>query len=218
MTLELLLAQRLIEAAADPYAPPRESEEAAGELAEISVRREEGRTLRVTGYEGLRADDFSPIAWLLVLESPGADEIDRPFPILDALYDTTEDEVVRLRLVSASLSHPRTRSLYDAALEKNPEPESIAHLPDSWPRRRIQALQTQAEADELPAATGAALVELVLYLLQDGSPAALALAAAAVTPDEDWRRHAHELTRGVVRGCDPELTGNYGRAFRHARI
>ena len=68
MTFELLLARRLLEAAADPYAPPRESDEAAGELAEVSARRGEGHALRVASYEGLRPDDLSPTAWLLVLE------------------------------------------------------------------------------------------------------------------------------------------------------
>ena len=68
MILELILARRLLEAAADPYAPPRESEEAAAELAEVAMRRGQGRALTITGYEGLRADDLSPMAWLLVLE------------------------------------------------------------------------------------------------------------------------------------------------------
>ena len=154
-----------------------------------------------------------------MLESPGADEIEPPFFILDALYDATEDEVVRLRLISASLGYPQTRRRYHEALETSPEPQSIEPLPDSWPRRRIQVLQALAEAAELSAgaSASAALAEWVLYLLQDGSPAAVALAAAAVAPDEDWRRPAHDVARGVVRGCDPDLT-DYGRAFRRARI
>lgn len=219
MTFELLLARRLLEAAADPYAPPRESDEAAGELAEVSARRGEGHALRVASYEGLRPDDLSPTAWLLVLESPGADEIEPPSSILDALYDATEDEIVRLRLVSASLGRPKIRKQYDKVLEGNPAPDSIESLPPSWPHWRIQLLQAQAAAKEPPpgAPASAALAELVLYLLQDGSPAALALAAAAVAPQGDWRRPAHDLARNVVRDVDPNLIG-YGRAFRRARI
>src|SRR5579871_2721216 len=162
MMLELLLARRLIEAAADPYAPPQESEDAAGELAEVSARRGEGRALRVSRFEGLRADDLSPIAWLLVLESLGDDDIDLPFSILDALYDTIEDEVVRLRLVSVSLSHLQVRRRYEGALEVNPAPQSIEFLPDSWPRQRIQVIRSRAEAPEPPvgASASAALEEL----------------------------------------------------------
>jgi hypothetical protein len=218
MTLELLLARRLLEAAADPYAPPRESEDAASELAEVAMRRGD-RMLRLASYEGLRAADLSPVAWLLVLESADADDPEPPAAILDALCDATEDEIVRLRLVSAALGHPLIRERYAAALAETPQPEAIERLPPSWPHRRIAMLQALVKEAERPhgASASAALAELVLYLLQDGSPPALALAAAAVTPEEAWRRPAHELARGIVRGCDPELSG-YGRAFRRARI
>ena len=218
MTSELLLARRLLEAVVDPDAPRTVADEAAAELAEVSVRLgvPPGRALPIETFEGMRADDLSPAAWLYLLESGNAEEPEIPAEILEALFLECSDTAIRFRLVRGALGQPQTRARYIAALEEQPEPESIATLPESWPKQRLDALQSMVET---PTGTDAphALQEFILYLLQDGSDAALALAAGAVAPSEEWRKPAWELARNVVLHVDPQLTG-YGRAFRRARI
>ena len=218
MTSELLLARRLLEAVVNPEAPRTVAEEAAAELAEVSDRLgvPPGRALPIETFEGMRVDDLSPAAWLYLLDSGNAEELEIPADILQAVFLQSSDAAIRFRLVNGALGQPRTRARYIAALEKQPEPENIATLPESWPKQRLDALQSLAETP-----TGAdapdALQEFILYLLQDGSEAALALAAGAVAPDEEWRKPAWTLARSVVLRIDPQLTG-YGRAFRRARI
>ena len=218
MTSELLLARRLLEAVVDPDAPRPVADEAAAELAEVSVRLgvPPGYALFIETFKGMQADDLSPAAWLYLLESGNAEELEIPADILDAIFLECSDAAIRFRLVSGALGQPRTRARYVDALEKQPEPESIETLPDSWPKQRLDALQSLAETSTWADARDA-LQEFVLYLLQDGSDAARALAAGAVAPDEDWRQPAWELARNVVLRIDPQLTG-YGRAFRRARI
>ena len=218
MTSELLLARRLIEAVVDPDSPRTVGDEAAAELAEVSTRLDvsSGRALPIETFEGMRADDLSPAACLYLLENGDTDEPEIPVDILEALYLECSDVAIRFRLVRGTLGHPRTRSRYIAALKEQPEPENITTLPDSWPKKRLGTLQSLAETPTRVEAPEA-LHEFILYLLQDGSDPALALAAAAVAPDEDWRKHAWELARRVVLYVDPQLNG-YGRAFRRARI
>ena len=57
-----------------------------------------------------------------------------------------------------------------------------------------------------------ALVEIALYLLQDGSYAALVLAAAAITPKEDWRREARQVVGATIRTLDS--ASHYAVPFR----
>lgn len=218
MNFELLLARRLIEAVVDPDAPRTVADEAAAELAEVSVRLgvSPSRALAIETYDGMRPNDLSHAAWLYFLENSDADEPEIPADILEALFLECSDAAIRFRLVRGALGHPRTRARYIAALEEQPEPENIATLPDSWPKKRLDALQSLAETLTGEEASEA-LQEFILYLLQDGSDQALVLAAAAVAPDEDWRKPAWELARSVVLNADPELTG-YGRAFRRTRI
>ena len=218
MTLELLLARRLLEAVVDLDAPRTLADEAAVELAEVSVRLgvPTGRVLPIQTFEGMRADDLSPAAWLYLLEGVNAEELEIPADILEAIFFECSDAATRFRLVRGALGQPRTRARYAAALRMHPEPENIEMLPESWPKQHLDMLQLAAET---PTETGAsdALHEFVLYLLQDGTEAALALAAGAVAPDEDWRKQAWHLARNVVLSTDPQLT-EYGRAFRRARI
>lgn len=218
MTSKLLLARRLLEAVADPDRPRTMADEAAAELAEVSVRLGvmPSRTLLIETFEGMRVDDLSPTAWLYVLESGNSEELEIPADILEALFLECSDCAIRFRLVKGSLSQPRTVERYVAALERQPEPENIVLLPESWPKLRLETLQLLAETSTSADASDA-LQEFVLYLLQDGSKAALALAAGAVAPVEDWRKPAWELARSVVLRADSELMG-YGRAFRRARF
>lgn len=221
MTFELLLARRLLEAVVDPDASRQAAEEAAAELIEVNARVgvPPGRPLRVETFEGMRADDLSPAAWLYLLENRHNEEPEIPAEILEAVFLEYSDAAVRFRLVSGALGQPQTRARYAVALEKDPSPDSIATLPDSWPKRRVEALAALAAAPSLESAKHVqqALQEFVLYLLQDGSEAALALAAGAVAPEENWRKPAWQLARSIVRGADPQLT-RYGRAFRRTRM
>lgn len=221
MTSELLLARRLLEAVVDLDAPPRVAEEAAVELAEVSVRLgvPPGRLLPIETFEGMRADDLSPAAWLFLLEGVSEEELEIPSDFLEEVFLECTDAAIRFRLVRGALSQPRTHARYVAALRMHPEPESIEMLPESWPKQHLNMLQLAAE---MPTETGVsdapdALHEFVLYLLQDGTKAALALAAGAVAPDEEWRKPAWNLARNIVLSTDPQLTG-YGGAFRRARI
>ncbi|MET0529811.1 MAG: hypothetical protein ABW003_16010 [Microvirga sp.] len=221
MTYELLLARRLLEAVADPDAPQAAAEEAVAELVEANARHGvmPGRTIPIPTFEGMRPQDLSPAAWLYLLENRISEEPEIPVDILEAIYLEYGDAVVRFRLVSCALSQPQTRARYAEALDEQPEPDSIAKLPDSWPKRRVETLQSLATrpAAEDRGDVEQALQEFVLYLLQDGSAAALALAAGAVAPDEEWRRPAREMARAIVLRADPELA-DYGRAFRRARL
>ena len=218
MTSELLLARRLLEAVAGPEEPRMAADEAAAELAEVSVRLgvPPRRGLFIETFEGMTADDLSPAAWLYLLESGNAEELEIPADILEAIFLECSDVAIRFRLVRGSLGQPRTHMRYDDALLEQPEPENIATFPESWPKQRLETLQILAETS--PETNVAdALQEFVLYLLQDGSEAALALAAGAVAPDQDWRKPAWILARSIVLHTDPQLTG-YGRAFRRARF
>jgi hypothetical protein len=223
MNRELFLARRIIEAAADPYASPLESETAAGELAafvtQFGETRRRGYPVRVEHFEGVQADDLSPMAWLLLLDNAEWDDPMVPPGVLDQLFQSVEDEVIRFRLVSTTLGHPRISRAYERALELDPAPLEVASLPDCWPKLRLLGLdQLSRSAEVFDAAPPAeSLRELLLYLLQDGSPAARALAAAAVAPTESWRDPARELAGNVVRAVDPDLSG-YGAPFRRALI
>jgi hypothetical protein len=218
MSRELFLAKSLIEAASDPYAPPSESENAAGELSAFSTRfgtaEKRGYPVDVGHFERIRADDLSPVAWLLLLENAELGDPVIPDHIVDQLFGTVEDEVVRLRLVSAVLGHPRVRQEYERALESDPAPIDLVKLPDWWPKQRLMRLDELRLSDSMvdDATPSDSLQELVLYLLQDGSRAARTLAAAAVAPAEAWRNSARQLVENVVRQVDPNLRG-YGAPF-----
>jgi hypothetical protein len=223
MSRELFLARGLIEAAVDPYAPSWEGEEAASKLAAFALRFEHGEErrrypVRVDYFENAQASDLSPTAWLLFLENAEWDDPIVPNEILENVFQNVQDEVIRFRLISATLGHPKIRHAYDGALEKNPAPTNVADLPECWPRMHLLNLDSLGRHLESEDGTiGERLLEFVLYLLQDGSTPARALAAAAVAPTDQWRFTAHELARNIVRTRDPELTG-YGAVFRQARI
>jgi hypothetical protein len=196
-------------------------DEAGAEMAEIGARlgRRDRRAIVVDNFEGIRPADLSPLAWLFLLEGRGEEEAEIPTHILEALFLEIHDPIIRFRLVRGALGQPGTYRRYQVAVERDPEPEEIRHLPDSLPKQRIQQLEELAEgpteADD--PALAQALQEMVLYLLQDGSSAALVLAAGAVAPDQAWRMPARELARNIVRSVDPNLEG-YGRHFRRANI
>ncbi len=222
MSRELTLARRLLEAAADPYAPPEESDAAAAELAAFAVRygvpEPSGFPIRMEHFEGVRVDDLSPLAWLLLLENAGPSDPEVPTQILEALFHDVGDEVVRLRLVSGSLAHPQLQKAFLAALDGEAAPVDIDGLPDCWPKARLERIEAARDAETFEGSTPSdALQEVVLYLLQDGTAPALIVAAAAITPDEPWRAPAHALASNLVRGLDPNLSG-FGSPFRRARL
>lgn len=220
MSREILLARRLLEAVVDPDAPLMAAEEAGVELAEVSARLEmaAGR-LPIDTFEGLKAEDLSPSAWLLLLEGRGEGEPEVPSEVLDDLFLEYSDAAIRFRLVQGALAQPKTQRRYSDALKAQPEPSSIAGLPDSWPKQRLNALEALARSEKAEDVDDAAraLQEMLLYLLQDGSAAARALAAAAVTPSGAWRERARAIASVVVRQADPSLS-SYGRAFRKSGI
>ncbi len=236
MTRELLLARRLLEAVADPDASTVEAEQAGVEMAELLARLgvEPGRLFAIETFEGLQAQDFSPSAWLYLLETLPKDQPEIPEEILDRLYLDYSDPALRFRLVRGALTQPRTRRAYEDALRRTPYPAGEGRLPPSWPRLRIRKIAADAVAvdsslDETGSRTTAedaaraaeqALQEFVLYLLQDGSTAALGLAAAAVAADAaaaapaPWRNAARDLARNVVtraRQVDPDYGAAFGR-------
>ncbi len=222
MTSQLLLARRLLEAVVDPDTSARESDEAAIELAEVRARIgvAAGRTLSIDTFEGMEPDDLSPFAWLYLLENQAKDGPEVPIDILESLFLEYGDSVIRFRLVSGSLSQPRTRAHYADAAHSVSGDGGISGLPDSFPKRRIVALQALADEDRLEGGSTAAqqaLLEMVLYLLQDGSEASLALAAGAITPEDDWRRSARSLVENALRTIDPGRQA-FGRAFRNVRF
>ena len=178
MTSELLLARRLLEAVVDPDAPRSVADEAAEELAEVSVRLggPPGYALFIETFKGMQADDLSPAAWLYLLESGNAEELEIPADILEAIFLECSDAAIRFRLVSGALGQPRTRARFVDALEGNRNRVlrrfRIPGRSSAWTRWSLAETPTWADARD-------ALQEFVLYLLQDGSDAALALAAGA---------------------------------------
>ncbi|WEZ85383.1 hypothetical protein P6U16_24985 (plasmid) [Rhizobium sp. 32-5/1] len=91
---------------------------------------------------------------------------------------------------------------------------SDKELPNSFPRQQIEGLTELALEGEGPMREEAAraLVEIALYLLQDGSYAALVLASAAITPKEDWRREARQVVEATIRTLDS--ASYYAAPFR----
>lgn len=219
MSRDIFLARRLLEAIADPDASMAEVDGAGIELAELGARLDlpEGHLFSGTSLKDLKPHDLSPAAWLLLLESRREGDPEVPPEILETLFLEYSDVTIRFRLVQGALAQPDIRHRY--AETSDVEPETIERLPDSWPKRRLHRLEALAGASEesAPADAVAALLEMILYLLQDGSDAALALAAGAVAPDDPWRAPARTVVTQLVRAIDPNLTG-YGRRFRRARI
>ncbi len=213
---QLLLMRRLLEAAVDPQATRREADDVGAEMAEISARLSvaPGRLLADDSLEGLHADDFSPQAWLLLLDGRSEDQPDVPSEILETLYLQSDDPVTQFRLVSGALNQPRIRRAYAEIAASAFPIEGIEALPDSWPKSRIEALERLADSkDETFAhAAQAGLQLLVMYLLQEGSEPALALAEAAVAPPGWWRAAARQTAVAVTGNADPARTG-YGRRF-----
>ena len=123
------------------------ADEAAAEMAEVSVRLgvPPGSALPIETFEGMRADDLSPAAWLYLLESVNAEELEIPGDILEAIFLECSDAAIRFRLVRGALGQPRTHARYVAALRVHPEPVNIAMLPASWPKQRLDMLQLLAE-------------------------------------------------------------------------
>lgn len=219
--LEILLARRLLEAAVDPEMPRALAEEAGAELAEIASRNGEGAhgSLPLGNLAGLKSDDLSPLVWLLLLDGRRAGDAEVPPEILETLFLDSHDPAIRFRLVSGALAQPGATESYEGTLDADFAPERIEDLPVTWPWKRLDRIRQLAESP-IGAETATAsqlLAEFVLYLLQDGSDAALALAAGAIAPADGWRRPAHDLVRSAVRTADPDLSG-YGRMFRRARI
>lgn len=219
MTRDLLLfGRRLFEAVADPNADRRSTENAGSELNEalsrIGVRP--GRGIPVSSFEGIRADDLSPHAWLLVLESRSAGEVKIPTAILDEIFWTNAEPSIRFRLVSGGLAQA-----YDGPIESferlagdGSEALPLDGFPATWTRDFLLALPSVPSAD---GTRESVLAEIGLYLLQDGSSHALALAAAAVTPPESWRANARDILGAFIRSVDQNLTG-IGRYFLRAGI
>ena len=87
-------------------------------MAEVSVRLgvPPGSALPIETFEGMRADDLSPAAWLYLLESVNAEELEIPGDILKAIFLECSDAAIRFRLVRGALGQPRTHARYVAAL------------------------------------------------------------------------------------------------------
>lgn len=219
--MEILLARRLLEAAVDPESPRALAEEVGAELAEIASRTAEGSpgSLPLGNLEGLKPDDLSPLAWLLLLDGRRAGDAEVHSEILETLFLDSHDPAIRFRLVSGALAQSEATSSYGEFLDADFAPERIEGLPVTWPWRRLDRIRELAESSAIAESATASqmLAEFVLYLLQDGSSAALVLAAGAVAPVDGWRTLAQEIVRTTVRTADPDLTG-YGRVFRRARI
>ena len=218
MSRDLLLARRLFEAVADPNADRQSTENAGSELVEVLSRIGvgPGRSIPVRSFEGMRADDLSPHAWLLLLESRPADEPKIPSVVMNQLFLNNADPVIRFRLVSGALTQAQdgpTKSFEWLAGDEY-ETLPLNDFPPTWTRDFLLALPNLTSDDGTPASL---LAEIGLYLLQDGSSHALALAAAAVTPEDDWRTNARMTLGSFVRAVDPNLTGP-GRYFLRAGI
>jgi hypothetical protein len=120
MIREILLARRLLEAVSDPDAPQWSVDEAGAELAEISARvgKPDGSPIDIDSFEGLRPDDLSPPAWLLLLEGRGEGDPEIPVDILEALFLEIQDPIIRFRLVRGALGQPDTYRRYLEAVER----------------------------------------------------------------------------------------------------
>lgn len=214
MTRDILLARRLLEAVADPDASVAEADGAGIELAELSARLDlpAGRLFSGATFDGLKPQDLSPAAWLLLLETRRDGDPEVPPDILEALFLDYSDVTIRFRLVQGALAQPDVRRRHSEI--SGVAAVTLGALPQSWPKQRLQMLEALAETDDGASAAADALLEMTLYLFQDGSEVALDLAAAAVVEDDaNWRQVARAVAMQMVRAVDPDLAG-YGRRFR----
>lgn len=218
MSRDLLLARRLFEAVADPDSDRRSAEEAGSELVEILSRIDagSGRGLPVTSFEDMRVGDLSPHAWLLLLESRSPGEPQIPPSVLDPLFLYHADPTIRFRLVSGALTQGLggPAKSFEWLVHEGGAPLPLSEFPPTWARDFLIGLPNRPAEDGTPAAL---LTEIGLYLLQDGSSHALALAAAAIAPREDWRQPGRQALGTVIRSVDPDLVGP-GRYFEHVGI
>ncbi len=218
MSRDLLLARRLFEAVADPNADRQSAEEAGSELVEIlgRINAGPGRGVPVTSFEDMRVGDLSPHAWLLLLESRPPGEPQIPSSVLDSLFLNHADPAIRFRLVSGALTQGLggPAKSFEWLVREGAAPLPLSEFPPTWARDFLIGLPNRSAEDGTPAAL---LTEIGLYLLQDGSSHALALAAAAIAPGEDWRQPGRRALGTVIRSVDPNLVGP-GRYFEHVGI
>ncbi len=217
MSKELFLARSVLDAVFDPYLPRPSAEAAAGEWSDLELRfgsREAGMPIDINGYEAVRALDLTPTAWIGLFERAELRDPEPPNRLLDEIYDAVPDEVVRLRLVSAAMTHPRLAERFSPILRTEVSAVSRAmdleQLPRCWGRHRIERIQ--GEARENPRSASDQLEVFGLLLLQVGTDEAIALTAAAVKPHEQWRESLRRLALNLVRNLDPNFTG-FGRFF-----
>jgi hypothetical protein len=194
MSRDVLLAADLIGSLLRPGAREGDAEGAALRLASIEERlasTPDHERLRLTGEAiSLDADDLPPQGWIWLLESLSEHDSEFDDHLLDQLYSVYPDPLLRLRLVDATLAHPRIAGRFEevAQLVRSGRRIPLSDLPHSWPGKwLVQRLGTFGEETRegfplFPEPAGA-IAEMSLYLVQIGTETALTILAAALSEE-----------------------------------
>lgn len=206
MSHEIRLGRRLLEAATGNAIGRGDVEDASRELAFVRGRRRSGYVVETGGFDDVDARDLSAEAWLLLLESRSDEAALPPDRLLLDLYLSVDDDVHRLRLVLATVGDG---SGYPGSAAESSD--RVGNPRPSWLESLLRIMANDARSTEAISETAAENLErLVLYLLQNGSAAALAWAWAAVMPRERWRARAR---RRLQRWADRWRRNMDGREF-----
>lgn len=125
--------------------------------------------------EELQADDLHLLGtsgWIWLLGWLASRSRRPPDAILDALYDETQDVVVRLRIVEAVTTFPPTIERF-TVLRRRTTP--LSEVPDRWLARRLVSL-VEPGVNRVDPSALAATQEFTLLLLQVGNEVALSTA------------------------------------------
>jgi hypothetical protein len=179
MNSSLTLASEFIERAANPAFGLDVNEEYALRWA---VMRQTADPLPNLQINELKAEDIEVLssdAWFWLGSSLTANDPELPADLVEALFQSTDDEVYRLKVADMSLRHPGLSTRY--AIPRR----ALGEMPSSWARGRLQRLFSDADFGH------AGLTEMTSILLQVANKPALLLLGAL-------RRDRQSLVDGVI--------------------
>ncbi len=207
MSRDALLAADVIARLLRPGALDGDAEDAALHLAGIEERlrsSHKGDGLRLMGDDvPVTAGDLPPEGWIWLLENLSAKDSEPSYQILDELYRQYPDQLLRLRFVDASISHPAVGERYATAIGQLRERRrvSLSQLPPSWPRNWLLA-QINPEAEHTSASRfedrAGAVAEISLYLVQVGTEEAFAILAGLMHETSEITAPAREQIDTVI--------------------
>jgi hypothetical protein len=179
MNSSLALASDFIERAANPVFGLDVNEEYALRWEVMRQTADPVPNLRINELKPEDIEVLSPEGWFWLGSSLTANDPELPTALVEALFQSTADEVYRLKVADMSLRHPRLSLRYaDARL-------ALREMPSSWARDRLQRLLSETEVGP------DGLSEMTLILLQVANKPSLLLLRGL-------RRNRQSLVDGVI--------------------